>query len=115
MNYQQHITIDPHIRSGKPCIKGTRIAVADVFDYLGGGMTVAEVLDNFLNITADHIQASFALNTTLSQSQSLTRSGKRYYRAFWIERQFTVPNISRTSWSYGHEVISSDQWIFIKC
>jgi uncharacterized protein (DUF433 family) len=35
MDYQDRITIDPLIRSGKPCIKGTRIAVADVLDYLG--------------------------------------------------------------------------------
>jgi uncharacterized protein (DUF433 family) len=60
MNYQKHIAIDPRIRSGKPCIKGTRITVADIFDYLGGGMTVAEVLDDFPDLTADNIQACFA-------------------------------------------------------
>ena len=43
----KRITIDPRIRSGKPCIKGMRIAVADVLDYLGGGMTAAEILDDF--------------------------------------------------------------------
>lgn len=47
MNYKDRITIDPRIRSDKPCIRGTRIAVADVFDYLGGGMTVAEILEIF--------------------------------------------------------------------
>ena len=60
MNYQDCIVIDPRIRSGKPCIKGTRITVADVFDYLGGGMTVAEVLDDFPDLTANDIQACFA-------------------------------------------------------
>jgi uncharacterized protein (DUF433 family) len=60
MNYQEHITINPRIRSGKPCIKGTRITIADVFDYLGGGMTIAEVLDDFPDLTADNIQACFA-------------------------------------------------------
>ncbi len=60
MNYQEYITIDPRIRSGKPCIKGTRITVADIFDYLGGGMTVAEVLDDFPDLTAENIQACFA-------------------------------------------------------
>ncbi len=59
MNYRDRITIDPEIRSGKPCIKGTRIAVADVFDYLGGGMTVAEILDDFPDLTAEDIQACF--------------------------------------------------------
>jgi uncharacterized protein (DUF433 family) len=43
-----------------PCIWGTRIAVADVFDYLGGGMSVVEVLDDFPDLTAEDIQACFA-------------------------------------------------------
>lgn len=60
MNYRSRISIDPTIRSGKPCVSGTRIAVADVFDYLGGGMTVSEVLDDFPDLTADDIQACFA-------------------------------------------------------
>ena len=54
---QDRIMIDPRIRSGKPCIKGTRIAVADVLDYLGGGMTVAEILDDFPDLKAEDIQA----------------------------------------------------------
>jgi uncharacterized protein (DUF433 family) len=54
---QNRITIDPRIRSGKPCIKGTRIAVADVLDYLGGGMTVAEILDDFPDLKAEDVQA----------------------------------------------------------
>lgn len=60
MNYKDRIAIDPRIRSGKPCIRGTRIAVADVFDYLGGGMSVAEILDDFPDLTAEDIQACFA-------------------------------------------------------
>jgi uncharacterized protein (DUF433 family) len=54
---QNRITIDPRIRSGKPCIKGTRIAVADVLDYLGGGMAAAEILDDFPDLKAEDIQA----------------------------------------------------------
>jgi uncharacterized protein (DUF433 family) len=57
MVYQDRITIDPRIRSGKPCIKGTRIAVADVLDYLGGGMKPAEILDDFPDLKAEDIQA----------------------------------------------------------
>ena len=60
MDYRERITLDPSIRNGKPCIRGTRIAVADVFDYLGGGMTVAEVLDDFPDLAAEDIQACFA-------------------------------------------------------
>jgi uncharacterized protein (DUF433 family) len=62
MDYRQRIALDPNIRSGKPCVRGTRITVADVLDYLGGGMTVAEVLEDFPDVTAEDIQAcpSFA-------------------------------------------------------
>lgn len=45
MNYKDRISIDPRIRSGKPCIRGTQIAVADVFDYLSGGMSFAFAAD----------------------------------------------------------------------
>ena len=54
------ITIEADKRSGKPCIRGTRIAVAAVFDYLGGGMTIAEILDDFPDFTAEDIRACFA-------------------------------------------------------
>ncbi len=57
MSYQDRITIDPLVRSGKPCIKGTRIAVADVLDYLGGGMTATEILDDFPDLKPEDIQA----------------------------------------------------------
>jgi uncharacterized protein (DUF433 family) len=60
MDYRERIIIDPHIRSGKPLIRGTRITVADVFDYLGGGMTVPEVMDDFPDLTKEDIQACFA-------------------------------------------------------
>jgi len=56
MIYQDRIVIDSGIRSGKPCIRGTRIAVTDIFDYLGGGMTI----DDFPDLTLADIQACFA-------------------------------------------------------
>jgi uncharacterized protein (DUF433 family) len=62
MDFRKNITIDPLVRSGKPCVRGTRIAVGDVLDYLGGGMTSAEILDDFPDLTREDIQAclSFA-------------------------------------------------------
>ncbi len=60
MDYHERITFDPAIRSGKPLIRGTRITVADVFDYLGGGMTIDEVLADFPDLTAEDIRACFA-------------------------------------------------------
>ena len=60
MDYRERISIDPRIRSGKPCIRNTRIAVADIFDYLGGGMTIEAVLDDFPALTAEDMRACFA-------------------------------------------------------
>ena len=60
MDYRQRITLDPLVRNGKPCIRGTRIAVADVFEYLGGGMSIAEILEDFPDLTAEDIQACFS-------------------------------------------------------
>jgi uncharacterized protein (DUF433 family) len=59
-NYRDRICISPNIRIGKPCILNTRIAVSDVFDYLGEGMSVEEVLDDFPDLTLVDIQACFA-------------------------------------------------------
>jgi hypothetical protein len=45
MDYQGYITIEPGRRSGKPCIRGLRITVYEVLDYLGSGMTEDEIRD----------------------------------------------------------------------
>ena len=56
------ITIVPRKRSGKPCIRGLRITVSDVLEYLASGMTEAEILTDFSELTRDDIRAclSFA-------------------------------------------------------
>ena len=60
MRLQDRITVTPGVRSGKPCIKGTRITVYDVLSYLAAGMTAAEILDDFPYLTAEDIQACLA-------------------------------------------------------
>ena len=62
MRYQDIITIEPGKRGGKPCIRGMRITVYDVLEYLASGMTQQEVLDDFPYLTKDDILAclSFA-------------------------------------------------------
>jgi uncharacterized protein (DUF433 family) len=60
MNYRDRISIDPGIRSGKPCIRGTRITVYDVFDYLAGGTQVDDLLKEFPDLTGQDIQACYA-------------------------------------------------------
>lgn len=60
MSYQQIITIESGKRSGKPCIRGLRITVTDVLEYLASGMTVDEILSDFPDLTAEDIQACLA-------------------------------------------------------
>lgn len=57
MDYAERITIEPGKRSGQPCIRGLRITVQDVLEYLAGGMTVAEIQGDFPDLQAEDIQA----------------------------------------------------------
>lgn len=60
MDYKHLITIDPGKRSGQPCIRGMRITVQDVLEYLAGGMTTEEVLADFPELTAEDVRACLA-------------------------------------------------------
>ncbi|MEM1042324.1 MAG: DUF433 domain-containing protein [Bacteroidota bacterium] len=60
MDAQDRITLDPAIRSGKPTIRGTRITVSDVLEYLAGGMTPEEILSDFPDLSAEDIRAALA-------------------------------------------------------
>lgn len=57
MNYRDIITIEPGKRSGKPCIRGMRMTVYDVLEYLAAGMTHEEILDDFPYLTEEDILA----------------------------------------------------------
>ena len=57
MSYQDIITIEPGKRGGKPCIRGMRITVYDVLEYLASGMTQEEVLTDFPYLTKEDILA----------------------------------------------------------
>jgi len=54
------ITVEPGKRSGKACIRGMRMTVDDVLEYLDGGMSVEELLADFPELTADDVEACFA-------------------------------------------------------
>ena len=60
VDYSKIITIEPGKRSGKPCIRGMRITVQDVFEYLAGGMTEDQILEEFPELTREDIHACFA-------------------------------------------------------
>ena len=60
MDYHEIITIEPDKRSGKPCIRGTRMTVTDVLEYLAGGMTHQELLAEFPDLKEEDIRACLA-------------------------------------------------------
>lgn len=60
MRWQDHITVTPGVRSGKPCIRGTRITAVDILQYLAAGMTEAEILTDFPQLKPEHIRAVLA-------------------------------------------------------
>ena len=60
MDYRERITIEPGKRGGKPCIRGLRITVYDVLDYLAGGMSEDEILADFPDLEREDIRAVYA-------------------------------------------------------
>ncbi|MGC2657639.1 MAG: DUF433 domain-containing protein [Bryobacteraceae bacterium] len=60
MNYREIITMEPGKMGGKPCIRGLRITVYDVLDYLASGMSEAGILAGFPDLTHDDLRACLA-------------------------------------------------------
>lgn len=60
MSYLDRITIEPGKRGGKPCIRGLRITVYDVLEYLAAGMTEQQILADFPDLATEDIKACLA-------------------------------------------------------
>jgi uncharacterized protein (DUF433 family) len=60
MNYRNYITIESNKRSGKPCVRGLRITVYEVLEYLASEMTESEILDDFPDLTREDLKACIA-------------------------------------------------------
>jgi uncharacterized protein (DUF433 family) len=60
MNYRDYITIDPNKRGGKPCVRGLRITVYEVLEYLASDMTEAQILEDFPDLTREDLKACIA-------------------------------------------------------
>jgi len=60
MDYRDRISIEPGKRAGRPCVRGLRITVYEVLDYLASGMSEQEILADFPDLTADDIKACLA-------------------------------------------------------
>jgi len=70
MDWQSRTVVNPDVRAGRPCIKGTRIAVYDVLEYLAGGMTEDGVLADFPDLTRDDVRA--CLSFTAARERRLS-------------------------------------------
>ncbi|HXF40016.1 MAG TPA: DUF433 domain-containing protein [Blastocatellia bacterium] len=71
MDYSAIITIEPDKRSGKPCIRGTRMTVTDVLEYLAGGMSPEEIVDEFPDLTVNDIRACLAFGADRNRKRIL--------------------------------------------
>ena len=60
MDWKSRITIDPEKRGGKPCIRGLRMTVYDVLEYLASGMSEEDILKDFPDLTREDIRACLA-------------------------------------------------------
>ncbi len=60
MDYRKRITIEPGKRGGKPCVRGLRITVYEVLDYLASGMSEEEILRDFPDLTREDLHACLA-------------------------------------------------------
>jgi uncharacterized protein (DUF433 family) len=69
MNYRDYLTLEPGKRSGKPCIRGMRITVYDVLEYLASGMSTEQILDDFPYLTREDIQACLAYAADREKNQ----------------------------------------------
>lgn len=60
MNYRDYITVEANKRGGKPCVRGLRITVYEVLEYLASDMTEEEILDDFPDLTRQDLKACIA-------------------------------------------------------
>ena len=60
MDWEERIVVDPAVRSGKPCIRGTRITVYDILEYMAGGMAEDAIVADFPDLTSEDLKACLA-------------------------------------------------------
>ncbi len=75
MNFENRIAIDPAIRSGKPCIKGTRITVYDILEYLAREMSEDDILRDFPTLLHNDIRAGLEFAAARERKLAAPTSG----------------------------------------
>lgn len=68
---QERISIDPEIRFGKPCIKGTRIAMVDILGWLASDMSMEEIVEDFPPLKREDILAALAFAAKREESTKI--------------------------------------------
>lgn len=63
------ISVDPNICFGKPCIRGTRIWVSLILDFLASGMTIKEIIEEYPDLTEEDIRAAIAYGAEMSRER----------------------------------------------
>ena len=72
MNYRDIITVEPEKRGGKPCVRGLRITVCEVLEYLASEMSREEILDDFPDLTQEDLNVCIAYAADRKQQLSTT-------------------------------------------
>ncbi len=71
MDYKEYIEINPKVRFGKPCVKGTRISVYDVLSWLASGMSIEEIRADFPQLTKEQILACLGFSADKERRASV--------------------------------------------
>jgi uncharacterized protein (DUF433 family) len=65
----KRISINPNVCFGKPCIRGTRIWISLILDFMANGMTIKEILDEYPHLTEEDIRAAIAYGAEMSRER----------------------------------------------
>ena len=68
-NWREHISIDPNVCHGKPCIKGTRIMVSIILDYLKAGESVETILREYPTLKEEDVRAAIGYAAWLAHEE----------------------------------------------
>jgi len=71
----ERISVDPNVCFGKPCIKGTRIWVSLLLDFLANSMTIKEILEEYPQLNEDDIRAAIAYGAEMSRERFVEVQG----------------------------------------
>jgi len=69
MNWREHISVDPQVCHGKPCVTGTRVMVSIILDNLASGQSVDEILASYPTVTVDAVRATLAYAAELARER----------------------------------------------